>query len=120
MGRLRQGYGALRDYVHPLNRTMPWFHSAGRRRVEARVGFEPTNGGFADLSLGPLGYRAETTKYSESQSRLSVAVQIEKISNPSERLSLLRDIFTLLGCRKISLPAKSSLRGMSLSVRARA
>jgi hypothetical protein len=22
------------------------------------VGFEPTNGGFADLSLGPLGYRA--------------------------------------------------------------
>jgi hypothetical protein len=24
------------------------------------VGFEPTNGGFADLSLGPLGYRAET------------------------------------------------------------
>ena len=24
------------------------------------MGFEPTNGGFADLSLGPLGYRAET------------------------------------------------------------
>ncbi len=23
------------------------------------MGFEPTNGGFADLSLGPLGYRAE-------------------------------------------------------------
>src|SRR6476660_2052384 len=28
--------------------------------LAARVGFEPTNGGFADLSLGPLGYRAES------------------------------------------------------------
>jgi hypothetical protein len=26
--------------------------------LEARVGFEPTDGGFADLSLRPLGYRA--------------------------------------------------------------
>src|SRR5690242_16864307 len=26
--------------------------------LEARVGFEPTRGGFADLSLKPLGYRA--------------------------------------------------------------
>src|SRR4030088_2617743 len=34
--------------------------SEGKRRLEARVGFEPTNGGFADLSLGPLGYRAES------------------------------------------------------------
>lgn len=28
------------------------------RRVEAPVGFEPTNKGFADLPLKPLGYSA--------------------------------------------------------------
>ena len=41
--------------------------------LEARVGFEPTNGGFADLSLGPLGYRARRSpvyrKAAESVSR---------------------------------------------------
>ena len=26
--------------------------------MEARAGFEPANDGFADHSLGPLGYRA--------------------------------------------------------------
>ncbi len=39
--------------------------------LEARVGFEPTNGGFADLSLGPLGYRAGAKKYSETGVELS-------------------------------------------------
>jgi hypothetical protein len=45
-----------------------WGRKEGRKmgKLEARVGFEPTNGGFADLSLRPLGYRAETTKYSET------------------------------------------------------
>jgi hypothetical protein len=37
------------------------------------VGFEPTNGGFADLSLGPLGYRAES---------LSIANQPELFGRP--------------------------------------
>src|SRR6267142_6493972 len=40
--------------------------------LEARVGFEPTNGGFADLSLRPLGYRAGVKKYSEISIHLSV------------------------------------------------
>jgi hypothetical protein len=34
------------------------------------VGFEPTNGGFADLSLGPLGYRAKQASITKSLSRL--------------------------------------------------
>src|ERR1700728_3310322 len=49
--------------------------------LEPRAGFEPTNGGFADLSLRPLGYRAETSKYSESGDNLSVAV----VTPPSYR-----------------------------------
>lgn len=43
------------------------------KRLEARVGFEPTNGGFADLSLGPLGYRAEI---------LSIANLLELFGHP--------------------------------------
>jgi hypothetical protein len=40
--------------------------------MEARVGFEPTDGGFADLSLRPLGYRAGVKEYSEITVHLSV------------------------------------------------
>ena len=41
--------------------------------LEARVGFEPTDGGFADLSLRPLGYRAGCKEYNETEIELSVA-----------------------------------------------
>jgi hypothetical protein len=44
-----------------------------RHFVEARVGFEPTNGGFADLSLGPLGYRALTV--------VSISKPIDSVSD---------------------------------------
>ncbi len=48
--------------------------------LEARVGFEPTNGGFADLSLRPLGYRAGNHDYSETGDNLSVGARKEKSS----------------------------------------
>ena len=43
-----------------------------REMLEARVGFEPTDGGFADLSLRPLGYRAGSKEYNETAIELSV------------------------------------------------
>jgi hypothetical protein len=51
------------------------------------VGFEPTNGGFADLSLGPLGYRAEL---------LSIANLPELFGHPLEALLLPISTFFLL------------------------
>src|SRR6202521_1698528 len=43
--------------------------------LEARVGFEPTNGGFADLSLGPLGYRAKLFSIANTQTRVKAMPQ---------------------------------------------
>src|SRR6266849_6548633 len=51
----RRAIESLEEALFPVVPNVPklWI-------LEARVGFEPTNGGFADLSLGPLGYRAES------------------------------------------------------------
>ena len=45
------------------------------------MGVEPTNGGFADLSLRPLGYRAENIKYSEIRNNLSGASELPGNAN---------------------------------------
>ena len=55
--------------------------------LEARVGFEPTNGGFADLSLGPLGYRAK---------RVSIAKFLLEPGHPEPMSRDLRFIFLCL------------------------
>jgi hypothetical protein len=45
--------------------------------LEARVGFEPTNGGFADLSLGPLGYRAGFSSIANLKSQPAIRRRLE-------------------------------------------
>ena len=45
--------------------------------LEARVGFEPTNGGFADLSLGPLGYRAGFSSIANLNSQPAIRRKLE-------------------------------------------
>src|SRR5438270_3061374 len=54
----------------PASKLMGAFRVVIQKGLEARVGFEPTNGGFADLSLGPLGYRAKL--FSITKTRTSV------------------------------------------------
>ncbi len=38
---------------------LPWPYSPESLSSEVRVGVEPTNSGFADRRLGPLGYRTK-------------------------------------------------------------
>jgi hypothetical protein len=58
------------------------------------VGFEPTNGGFADLSLGPLGYRAELLSIANLPERTGhpgpAVIFYSPIFYPPERPALLR------------------------------
>ena len=51
------------------------------------MGFEPTNGGFADLSLGPLGYRAKL--FSIAKTSTSVRA-LQKRLNRSDGLKQTR------------------------------
>ena len=54
--------------------------------LEARVGFEPTDGGFADLSLRPLGYRAVLISITEAASR-ELLQSVARVSElPLQRL----------------------------------
>ena len=45
------------------------------------MGFEPTNGGFADLSLGPLGYRAELLIIANLCERAGTSRQLSREKN---------------------------------------
>jgi Phage integrase family len=49
-------------------------------KLEARVGFEPTNGGFADLSLGPLGYRAGFSSIPNPNSQTAMRPPVNRTS----------------------------------------
>ena len=60
--------------------------SLGTKILEARVGFEPTNGGFADLSLGPLGYRA---KQSSIANRALTSFRSAKLLSPRAKIAPL-------------------------------
>ena len=49
--------------------------------IEARVGFEPANEGFADLAIRPLWYRADVTE--------ELYCEVVQISSLKSALSIL-------------------------------
>ncbi len=71
--------------------------------MEARVGFEPTNGGLADLSLRPLGYRAEASKYNETYMHLSVAVRNGSVQTLVSHANLFKNFVDLARRRRHDL-----------------
>ena len=56
--------------------------------LEARVGFEPTNGGFADLSLGPLGYRAGLSSIPNLNSQPTMRLNLKSRIPRSSQMSV--------------------------------
>ena len=49
---------ALRDTPPPYSQGIPTIKAICGKSLEAAVGFEPTNNGFANRRLRPLGYAA--------------------------------------------------------------
>jgi hypothetical protein len=73
------------------------------RSLEARVGFEPTNGGFADLSLGPLGYRAGFFSIPNPNSQPAMRLNLVHALPPS--LPYVEKSYLSLASRRIRVRA---------------
>ncbi len=67
------------------------------------MGFEPTNGGFADLSLGPLGYRAKLSSISKPFS-FSFSPHGALLGNPILSVVTQERKFTKLSSYLINTP----------------